>query len=214
MAVVCPAILAENPHIYREQMERVAPFAKRVQIDLTDGDFASTHTIGFDEVWWPAAVLADLHLMYRQPMDYIDQIINLKPHLVIVHAEADVHHMHFAALLHKADIKAGLCVLPDTPIVNVEQILHSFDHLLIFSGNLGQYGGKADLSLLAKGHEAKGQHTEVEIGWDGGVNAEIASALIEGGVDVLNTGGFIQNAEDPEAAYATLKQIVEAAQKI
>ena len=106
--------------------------------------------------------------------------------------------------LHKAGIKSGLAILPETPVENIEQIMHSFDHLLIFSGNLGHFGGTADLSLLDKVRRIKEHHPEVEIGWDGGVNAENARALVEGGVDVLNTGGYVNTAQDPRAAYKTL----------
>ena len=33
--------------------------------------------------------------------------------------------------------------------------------------------------------------------------------LVEAGVDVLNTGGFIQKSADPQAAYATLKRVIK-----
>ena len=112
--------------------------------------------------------------------------------------------MHFAAELHKEGIKAGLALLPETPVSNVEQILHSFDHMLIFSGNLGFFGGEADMSLTAKAKEAKEHHPELEVGWDGGINPGNARQLAEAGVDVLNVGGFIQNSENPLASYQEL----------
>src|SRR5262249_23647894 len=120
-----------------------------------------------------------------------------------------VHHMHFAAELHKHGIKTGLALLAETPEEWAEQIMHSFDHLLIFSGDLGRFGGQTDLSLLEKATKAKAHHPDIEIGWDGGVNDQNAKVLADGGVDVLNVGGFIQKAENPEHAYATLKSAIE-----
>jgi ribulose-phosphate 3-epimerase len=204
MSVICPAILAGTQQEYSAQVNRIKNFAKRIQIDLTDGEFANAKSIGLDSVWRPNAVPADIHLMYQKPMDYLDQLIKLKPNLVIIHAEADVHHMHFAAELHKEDIKAGLAVLPQTSVDSIEQIINSFDHLLIFSGDLGHFGGKADLTLLSKAREAKEHHPEIEIGWDGGVNDQNAKQLADGGIEVLNVGGFIQNSDDPVAAYQSL----------
>jgi ribulose-phosphate 3-epimerase len=55
--------------------------------------------------------------------------------------------------------------------------------------------------------QIKAIHPDVEIGWDGGVNDKNARSLADGGVDVLNAGGFIQKAEDPETAY---QQLVKA----
>ena len=45
---------------------------------------------------------------------------------------------------------------------------------------------------------------DIEIGWDGGVNIENAYNLAQGGVDVLNVGGTLASAEDPQAVYGTL----------
>lgn len=190
-------------------MERLQPFAKRIHIDLMDGEFTPNKSPSLEHVWWPHELKADLHLMYRQPMEHIDWLIRLKPHLVVIHNEAHVHHMDFAARLHEHDIKVGLAVLQDTPIEYAYQIMHSFDHVLIFSGNLGEHGGVADLSLLDKARKVRDHHPEVEISWDGGINDQNAPQLVEAGVTVLNTGGFIQKADDPEAAYAKLRAVIE-----
>jgi ribulose-phosphate 3-epimerase len=209
MASICPTVLAEEPHAYREQMERIAPFARRIQIDLTDGDFAPSKTKIFEEIWWPEAVQADIHLMYRHPSEYAEQLIKLNPHLVIVHSEADADFAALATQLHRHGIKAGLALLAETPIEVLKPFLNVFDHVLIFSGTLGHFGGKADLSLLDKVNQVKSLNAHIEIGWDGGINDQNAKALADGGVDVLNVGGFIQKAEDPAAAYAKLKSVVE-----
>ena len=207
-SIICPTVLAADEVEYATQISRIGGFSKRIQIDLMDGQFAQPASIALDKIWWPHHIQADIHLMYQNPMDYLDQLISLKPHTVIVHVEAMFHHMHFAAELHKADIKAGLAVLPDTPVRNIEQILNSFDHLLLFSGNLGHFGGKADLSLLSKVQEAKEHNPDLEFGWDGGVNIENALALAKGGINVLNVGGAIQKADDPQKAYELLAHIL------
>lgn len=204
MSIICPAILAETSEDYLKQVNRVKDFAARIQIDLMDGEFTENKSVSLDKVWWPGGIHADIHLMYQKPMDYMDKLIHLKPHMAIIHAEAEVHHMHFAAELHKEDIRAGLAVLPETSIDSIEQIINSFDHLLIFSGDLGRFGGKANLSLIDKVREAREHHTDLEIGWDGGVNDRNAKQLAEGGIDVLNVGGFMQNSDDPRAAYSSL----------
>jgi ribulose-phosphate 3-epimerase len=207
MVSICPTVLASTIEEYNTQIKRVS-FASRLQLDFMDGDFAPTKSIDLKDAWWPPSVQADLHLMYRRPMDHLDTILRLRPGLIIIHAEADVHHMHFAAELHKEGIKTGLCVLPETPIANVEQILNSFDHLLIFGGNLGHFGGQADLGQLHKVKEAKEHHPDLEFGWDGGANDQNAKQLAEAGIHAINVGGFIQKAENPQQAYETLVNLV------
>lgn len=208
MSVICPTVTAYDFEEYSRQLRAVSGFAKRVHIDLMDGEFAPTVSPGLDEIWMPHGPKVDIHLMYQRPMDVIRQLVRLKPHMVIVHNEAEMHHMHFVAELHKHDIEVGLAVLQDTPVHYAHQIMHSFDHVLVFSGNLGHHGGKANLELLDKVREIRYHHPDVEIGWDGGINEHNIKQLVDAGVDVLNVGGAIQKASDPQAAYATLIGVI------
>lgn len=209
MAVICPTVTAFEPHEYREQIERLEPFAKRIHIDLMDGEFAPTKSPPLEQIWWPLVFKADLHLMYQRPMEYLGLLIQLQPSLVIIHNEADVHHMDFAAKLHAENIKAGLAILADTPVEYAYQIMHSFDHVLVFSGDLGKHGGQADLGLLDKVQKIRAHHPDVEISWDGGINDQNARQLVDAGVDVLNVGGFLQKSKNPQAAYAKLVAVTK-----
>lgn len=209
MSVVCPTVLATTEEEYAVQMKRAAAFAPRIQIDLMDGDFAQPKSIDLEKIWWPEDVTADIHIMYRAPGDYIDKLIELKPSLVIIHAEATVDHKEFAEKLHAHAISVGLCLLADTPIDKIKDIIDEFDHILVFGGKLGSFGGNADLAQLEKARQAIELKPSLEIGWDGGVNDQIAKQLAGGGIDVLNAGGFIQKAENPQAAYEKLVSLVE-----
>src|SRR4051794_36625025 len=111
---ICPTITAFEPHQYRIQMERIEPFAKRVHIDLMDGLFAPTKSPGLDQVWLPENIVSDIHLMYQRPAAELEQLIKLKPSLVVIHCEAEVDHAAFAAKLHENGINAGLALLQDT----------------------------------------------------------------------------------------------------
>jgi len=205
--VICPAVTALDTHSFRTQMEMLEPFCKRVHIDVMDGIFAPTTSPGLDQMWWPTKMLADLHLMYQDPVSQLEQIIHLRPNLVIIHQEASVDTRAFTNHLHQFGIKVGLAILHDTSIETAREALLTFDHIMIFSGTLGKHGGTADLSLLQKVVAIREYYPDVEIGWDGGVNDQNAHELIGGGIDVLNVGGFIENATDPAAAYAKLKAI-------
>lgn len=204
MPIICPTVTAYDTDMYHEQMHLVSRLASRIHVDLMDGVFAPTQSIEVEDTWWPYTAEVDVHLMHQEPMMLLDQIVRLRPRMVVVHNEAHVHHMHFAAELHKEDIQVGLALLQDTPVEWAEQIMHSFDHVLVFSGNLGHHGGEADLGLLEKVLRIKQLHPEVEVGWDGGINQANIKKIAQAGVDVLNVGGCIHNSDNPEAAYDTL----------
>jgi ribulose-phosphate 3-epimerase len=121
MPVICPSVLAATENQFKEQMERVAHFAHRIQIDLTDGQFAEPKTIGAEQVWWPAGVGADIHLMYGDPENAARTIAKHHPHMLIVHAEAGGSFEAFAEFCHQHRIKVGIALLQKTP---AEAILH------------------------------------------------------------------------------------------
>lgn len=210
MVTICPAVLAENPHQYREQIERVATFATRIHLDFGDGVFTKTVTPDLAQAWWPHTIQADLHLMYQDPAASIDAILPLNPHMVIVHLESDVDIQSFADAMHQAGIAVGVAILATTPVSDLQDAVKSIDHVLIFSGDLGHFGGKADLGLVKKVAEIKALRSDISIGWDGGVNADNAAALTKAGVDVLNVGGFIQRSDDPQAAYRQLQTATDS----
>ncbi len=209
MPVVCPTVLAINKADYERQMQRVGGLAPRMQIDLVDGDFSSAKTIALREAWWPKKVQADIHLMYRRPMDEILKLVRLQPHMVIVHAEAEGDFVAFSDAMRSSGVKAGVALLQETSPELIRKFVRHIDHVLIFSGNLGYFGGSADLSLLDKVRAIKEFAPDMEIGWDGGINADNIQKLVAGGVDVLNVGGGLQGADDPAAAYATLVSLAE-----
>jgi len=207
---ICPTVLAGSAIEYREQMERIAQFATRVHIDLADGHFAPTKTIILEQVWWPGGVQADLHVMYKEPFRHTKALLHLQPQLIIVHAEADGDFIGFADKAHEAGTAVGVALKPETPVEMIEPALDWIDHVLIFSGHLGHFGGEANTHLLTKVLKLKHLKPTLEIGWDGGINNKNAAVLAAGGVDVLNVGGFIQHAGNPAEAYEMLEEKIKA----
>jgi ribulose-phosphate 3-epimerase len=208
MAIICPTITSENTHQYREQMERVAPFVKRIHVDFMDGKFAPTKSPGLLQAWWPEKIQVDLHIMHQNPENELDEIVGLKPQLVIVHAEAGGNFVTIARRLHEADIKTGIALLADTSVDVIKPGLEHTDHVLIFSGDLGHFGGKVDVRLLDKVRKVRELKPDVEIGWDGGINDTNVKQLVEAGVDVLNVGGYIQRAENPKERFEILSRLI------
>jgi ribulose-phosphate 3-epimerase len=206
---ICPTITAADSQDYRDQIERIATFAKRVHIDLADGVFAPTKLLDINDIWWPGGMLADLHIMYKNPLDILRSVIALRPQLIIVHAEADGKYIDLVKTVKAHGIEVGLAILPETSVEAVAPVLDETDHILIFSGNLGYQGGsEADLNLLSKVAAIRALKPTIEIGWDGGVNLTNAMQLVDGGVDVLNVGSFIQAADNPSNQYWALKNQV------
>lgn len=211
MAVIAPCVTATDAQAYREEMARIAPFATRVHVDFSDGVFSPVKLINPIQAYWPETMVADLHLMMKKPEAHLETVVSLKPQTVIVHAEAEGNLLGMLLQLRALGIKAGVALLQQTDPESARELITQADHVLIFSGDLGHFGGTADMELLKKVTQIRSINPIAEIGWDGGVNAENAAQLVLGGVEVLDAGGDIQKASDPAEAY---NQLVEVVQKI
>lgn len=208
MAVICPTVMGASSKEYREAIERVADFAVRIHIDFADGVFAPTKLESINDAWWPIGLLVDFHIMYQRPMDHIESVLLHQPNLAIVHAEA-YGAFDFIDELKGLGIHRGVALLKDTQVDIIKPHLDQLDHVLVFSGDLGHYGGKVDFGLLEKVKTIKQLKPDIEIGWDGGINQDNVKQLSDGGVDVLNVGGAIQRSNNPEKAYDILCENIQ-----
>lgn len=210
MSIVCPTVMpqSDDPHVFREQMERVVGFADRIQIDLMDGVFAPNKNLNPIQVWWPDGILADIHFMYQRPAEHLTTLISLRPRMIILHYESDGDISAMIDHIKQMGIKTGLAILQNTQPQDAAQLIDKIDHVLIFAGTLGK-PGEANLEMIAKIADIKSINSKVEIGWDGGVNFENIKQLADAGVDVLNVGGAVQRAEEPAEAYAKLARLVQ-----
>lgn len=205
MTVISPTVTATDIESFNAQCRLVCSFADRIHIDLMDGEFAPTQSPEISELVLQTDKTIDIHLMYKNPSLVINQLIELKPNLVIVHAETDTDIPFFAATLRAQGIKTGIALLPDTTPESVNYILPHVQHALVFGGHLGYHGGHADLTQLEKVAMLKKLHPYLEIGWDGGANLENIEQIARAGIDVINVGGAIHKSDSPETTYATMK---------
>ena len=90
MSVIAPAILVESADEYKAAVDRLHPFVQRVHIDISDGEFAPTFTVGVDQLWWPQEWTVDIHAMVARPIEYVDALTALNPNSIIFHVEAVV----------------------------------------------------------------------------------------------------------------------------
>src|SRR5579862_3815486 len=136
MPVICPTITAAHEKEYKAQMDKITHLAHRVHIDVTDGTFAKSLTVPAEKISWPVGLKADIHLMFQEPLIAVRQLINHRPNLIIVHAEAGGSFDEFVRLCQDADIKVGVALMPSTGAEVIVDALDNIDHVMIFSGNL------------------------------------------------------------------------------
>ncbi len=203
-SIIVPTVTTADPAVYKKQMSTFPAFAKRIQMDVADGEFTPVTTLGVNSFILPQNIINDLHMLVLRPSEHLKRIIELKPSLCIFHAEANEDLNPSFDALTQAGIKVGVALMKETYPGDVRTYIERADHVLIFSGKLGQQGGQADMLQTEKVPIIRTIKEDVEIGWDGGANMSNVRALTNAGIDVINVGSAIANAEDPAAAYAAL----------
>ena len=204
MTAVVPAVLCESLEDYQTTMTRLEPFANHIHVDISDGEFAPTFTVSVNQLYWPNGWEVDLHAMVARPSEYLPALLALKPRTIIFHAEVQEDLSAIMQQVKDAGVHAGIALLRPTVPKAVAPYIEQADHVMIFSGELGHYGGTASLMQLEKVRLIRSIHPEVEIGWDGGASLENVFSLAQGGIDVINAGGGVNNANDAQAAYNAL----------
>lgn len=215
MTIIAPTITTNDPAVYARRLEDFLTFAPRIQIDITDGQFAPSQTINLNQVYWPLAdkreCKIDLHLMLQRPIDWLDQIVAVVPDKVILHAESDDAGRMLPRIyehLQRFGMQVGVALLPETQPADVADIIRAVDSVLIFGGHLGYQGGVADLTQLEKIPAIQQINSTVTIEWDGGANLSNVSQIAAAGVDQINIGSAISGASDPAVAYRQLVEVV------
>ena len=210
--IISPTVLTDDPAEFTKLVGLYPTFAKRMQIDVSDGSFVPQMTISEASMTaLPTGLLVDMHMMVARPSEHIQHILRLKPNLCIFHAEAVEDLLPFFEQLKSAGIKAGVALLQKTYPGLVEKYIQAADHVMLFAGALGKNGGEADMMQIEKVKLVRQMKPDIEVGWDGGVNMENVRALAHSNINILNVGTAIAKTEDPKASFEALS--TEATQR-
>jgi ribulose-phosphate 3-epimerase len=147
--------------------------------------------------------------MINNPEAFIPQFARAGADYITFHLEAAVHSHRILTSIRELGKKAGISIVPSTPVSALAEVLPLADLVLVMTVNPGFGGQKIILSCLDKvkslvrfRHERK---LDFLISVDGGINEETAVAARKAGVDVLVTGASFFNASDKVKLVKSLK---------
>lgn len=213
MKMIAPSILSADGGRLSQEIQAVEKAgADWIHVDVMDGQFVPNITMGpaiISAVRKAAKLPFDVHLMIKNPENYIGAFADAGADYITVHVEAASHLHRTLGLIRKAGKKAGVSLNPATPLCLVEEILPEIDLLLIMSVNPGFGGQKFIESSLAKIKKAADmiagltQKPLLEV--DGGVNLQNISSIAGAGADVLVAGAAVFGTPDYAQTIAALK---------
>ncbi len=166
-----------------------------VHIDVMDGHFVPQITYGQPVIksLRPESDLTfDVHLMVERPEEMVDSFAEAGADFITFHYESTVHIHRLVQRIHALGKKAGISIIPSTPVSVLSEILADVDMVLVMTVNPGFGGQKLIPSCVKKIGELDQMRYENAykylISVDGGVNNDTVESVVNAGADVVVSG--------------------------
>lgn len=175
-----------------------------LHLDVMDGRFVPNLTFGpkmVADLRRRSKLFFDAHLMVESPETMVDGFIEAGADAITFHAEACVHAHRLAERIRSAGRKAGVSIVPSTPVSVIVELMRCVDLVLVMTVNPGFGGQKLIPGCVRKVEELyefrEREGLGFEIAVDGGVNRETAPRVRAAGADVLVMGSAFFESADP-----------------
>lgn len=183
-----------------------------VHLDVMDGTFVPQITFG-------SKMVADLRAMTMLPFDVHLMIVNPEAHvqsfaeagadIITIHVEATVHVHRLINRIKEMGKKAGISIVPSTPVSLIAEILPFADLVLVMTVNPG-FGGQSlireCLKKVSHLREIKRQSAyDFLIEVDGGINVSTHRFAVDAGAEVLVMGSAFFSSNNPQQTVERMR---------
>jgi len=176
---------------------------KYLHIDVMDGHFVPNITIGpvvVKSLRKVTDMIFDVHLMIKNPGDYVEAFATAGADIITVHYEGTNHIHGVVQSIKNLGKKAGVSVNPGTPLNVLEEILPDIDLVLVMSVNPGFGGQELIPNTLEKVAYLKEVRRQLDLDFiiemDGGIKDYNVKDVIDAGTDLVVAGSAIFNGKE------------------
>ena len=194
--IIAPSLLSANFSFLGKEIKQLETGgADWLHLDIMDGQFVPNITFGpiiVNAVNNLTNLTLDVHLMIKNPENYIEAFKKAGADIITVHQETCPHLKRTIAYIHELGALAGISLNPPTPISLIEEVIHTVDLVLIMSVNPGFGGQEFIPTSLQKIRETRdilnSINSRAYLEVDGGIDETNASTIVEAGCSVIVAG--------------------------
>ena len=200
MNYLAPSVLSADFSTLGKDIAVVASAgAELIHLDVMDGKFVPNISFGapvISSVRKITNAIFDVHLMIEEPIRYLNDFVKAGADIITVHYEACTDAANTLQEIHKAGLKAGLAISPDTPVSVLKPFLKEVDMILIMSVHPG-FGGLSFIEeSLNKIEDTRSMLQEcgrddVWIEVDGGIGTANITKVKDAGANVFVAGSAV-----------------------
>lgn len=200
MNYLAPSVLSADFSTLGKDIAVVASAgAELIHLDVMDGKFVPNISFGapvISSVRKITNAIFDVHLMIEEPIRYLNDFVKAGADIITVHYEACTDAANTLQEIHKAGLKAGLAISPDTPVSVLKPFLKEVDMILIMSVHPG-FGGQSFIEeSLNKIEDTRRMLQEcgrddVWIEVDGGIGTANITKVKDAGANVFVAGSAV-----------------------
>lgn len=205
---VVPAVLERNRRIFFHRVRQLRRFTRRIHIDITDGRFVRSRTVGVTSVrQLPRPAQYQYHFMVGHPERWVGRVQLLPGDEVIFHVESSQLASAIARARQRG-ASVGLAINPNTPLIRLRPWRKKIDTIVCLGVPPGAQGQPLVSSTRRRVQALR--HWGKAIAVDGGIRLETARSLHRAGAAELIVGSAIVRAVKPAVAWRALARQVRA----
>ncbi len=154
----------------------------------------------------------DVHLMIKDPENYVEDFIKAGADYVTIQVESTIHVNRTVNLIRELGAKPGVVLNPTTSLDTLEWVLEYVDLVMLMSVNPG-FGGQKFIGNTLRKTEAlatmiQKKGLDVIIEMDGGVNSKTIRSVSDAGADAFVAGSAIFGSDDYAATIKEFKELL------
>jgi len=208
VAKVIPAILTGDPDSLSEGLRQVESFTDEVQIDVMDGIFVPSRSVGAQVLSGIKTKLPhEAHLMVTNPDRFAAALRHGGFSRAVFHIEAAGNPKKVINILRSQGLEVGIALNPETPNEKILPFLRDISLVLFLTVDPGFYGSPFIPEVLTKVRSLRANTSSSTIGVDGGINEKNIRKVVEAEADRIYVGSHVFLTRDPKISYQKLNHL-------